>query len=70
MCMVKQQAAGSQSDSFLVTMQLCLLLRRTAMGAMKYEPYRIVSVHWLKMASLIYLNLFFVDTEVAVEDVL
>ena len=70
MCIVKQQAAGSQSDSFLVTMQLCLLLGRTAMGAMKYEPYRIVSIHWLKMASLIYLNLFFVDTEVAVEDVL
>ena len=51
-------------------MQLCFLLGRTAMGAMKYEPYRLVSKHWLEMASLIYLNLFSVDTEVAVEDVL
>ena len=70
MWMIKQKAAGSQSDSFLVTMQLCFLLGRTAMGAMKYEPYRLVSKHWLEMASLIYLNLFSVDTEVAVEDVL
>ena len=65
MCMIKQQAAGSQSDSFLATMQLCLLLGRTAMGA-----YRLVSIHWLKMESLIYLNLCSVDTEVAVEDFL
>ena len=70
MWMIKQKAAGSQSDSFLVTMQLCFLLGRTAMGAMKYEPYRLVSKHWLEMASLIYLNLFSVDTEVAVDDVL
>ena len=68
--MIKQKAAGSQSDSFLLTMQLCFLLGRTAMGAMKYEPYRLVSKHWLEMASLIYLNLFSVDTEVAVDDVL
>ena len=68
--MIKQKAAGSQSDSFLVTMQLCLLYGRTAMGAMKYEHYRLVSKHWLEMASLIYLDLFSIDTEVAIEDVL
>ena len=65
MCMIKQQAAGSQSDSLLATMQLCLLLGRKAMGA-----YRLVSKYWLKMESLINLNLFSVDTEVEVEDFL
>ena len=69
---MNDQAESSRLTVWLVplTMQLCFLLGRTAMRAMKYEPYRLVSKHWLEMASLIYLNLFSVDIEVAVEDVL
>ena len=49
MRMVKQQAAGPQPGSFLLTMRLCLLLVGKAMGRMKREPYQLVSIHWLKM---------------------
>ena len=44
MCMGKQQAAGSQSDLFLVTMRLCLCLVAIAIGTMKHEPYQLYIV--------------------------
>ena len=60
MYMAKKQAADLQSGSFLLTTRLCLLI----------VACQLVSMLWLKMASLVLLNLFSVDTEVDVGGIL
>ena len=67
MCMVKQQIAGSQSGRHC---DCVYFLFAKPMGVMKYETCQIVSLHWLKMASLVQLNLFSVDKGAAVGSVL
>ena len=63
MCMVKQQIAGSQSGRHC---DCVYFLFAKPMGVMKYETCQIVSLHWLKMTSLVQLNLFSVDKGAAV----
>ena len=65
MRMVRQQDPGQQFGSFLLTVQLGLLLVGYNHGGMKREHYQLVSVNWPKITSLDYLNLFSVDTETA-----
>ena len=56
MYMAKKQAADLKSGLFLLTTRLCLLI----------VACQLVSMLLLKMASLVLLNLFSVDTEVDV----